>query len=229
MEIAGIHERMDLRNRIGVFSDRAHAGLLLGDMLVPYGLEDCIVLGIPAGGVAVGLAIAHRLALPFDVATVSKITLPWNTEAGYGAVAFDGTFILNEALIGQLPLSKDQIEEGIQRTRSKVERRAKEFRGDHPFPDVRHRTVILVDDGLASGFTMRVAMKALRGLGAKKLIVAVPTGHAGAVADIAELADAVFCANIRTGNRFAVADAYREWRDVTEDEVIALLGSEAAS
>ena len=133
MDISGTHERTDLRNMVGVFKDREHAGILLGDMLAPYPLENGIVLGIPAGGVPVGLAVADRLGLPFDVAVVSKITLPWNTEAGYGAVAFDGTFKLNKALIAQLPLSEDQIQEGIRKTRSKVARRSERFRGTAPF------------------------------------------------------------------------------------------------
>lgn len=218
-----VHERADLRDRVGVFSDRHEAGLLLGDMLAPYRLEDGIVFGIPAGGVPVGLAIAGRLALPFDVAAVSKITLPWTTEAGYGAVAFDGTVLLNETLTAQLALSEDEIRDGIRRTRSKVERRTKEFRGDRPFPHVGGRPVILVDDGLASGFTMKAALEALRNTGADHIVAAVPTAHSRAVADISELAAAVFCANIRTGSRFAVADAYREWADVNEDEVMTLL------
>lgn len=226
MDIAGVHERTDLRDKVAVFRDRDHAGLLLGDMLAPYGLKNGIVLGIPAGGVAVGLAIAGRLALPFDVVTVSKITLPWTTEAGYGAVAFDGTFILNEALIAQLPLSENEIQEGIRNARSKVERRAKEFREDRPFPNVVGRPVIVVDDGLASGFTMKAAIEALRTRGADQIIVAVPTAHSRAVTDIAKLVVAVFCANIRTGVRFAVADAYQEWSDVSEAEVIDLLRRE---
>lgn len=225
MDIAGIHERSDLRNRVAVFKDRTHAGILLGDMLAVYPLENGLVLGIPAGGVPVGLAVADRLGLPFDVAVVSKITLPWNTEAGYGAVAFDGTFKLNRALIAQLPLSKDQVQEGIRKTRAKVARRSEKFRGSRPFPELKDRPVILVDDGLASGFTMRTAVEALRNAGAKTLIVAVPTAHDRAVADIAGLAEAVFCANIRTGGRFAVASAYQSWRDVREDEVATALKS----
>jgi putative phosphoribosyl transferase len=219
MDIDGIHERSDLRNRVAVFTDRAHAGIVLGDMLAPYRLENGLVLGIPAGGVPVGLAVADRLGLSFDVAVVSKITLPWNTEVGYGAVAFDGTFKLNRALIAQLSLSEDQIQEGILKTRSKVMGRSERFRGERLFPEVRGRPVILVDDGLASGFTMRTAIEALRKAGAETLIVAVPTAHDRAVADIADLAEAVFCANIRKGGRFAVAEAYQYWNDVSEDEV----------
>lgn len=226
MDISGIHERTDLRNRLGVFKDRDHAGILLGDMLALYPLENGIVFGIPAGGVPVGLVVANRQGLPFDVAVVSKITLPWNTEAGYGAVAFDGTCILNKALVEQLPLSEDQIQDGIHKTRSKVVRRSEKFRGNRPFPKVKGRPVILVDDGLASGFTMRTSIEALRNAGTENLIVAIPTAHDRAVADIADLAEAVFCANIRIGYRFAVAEAYQHWCDVGEDEVMDMLRQE---
>ncbi len=222
-EIAGIHERPDLNNRMAVFRDRGHAGQVLGDMLVPCPIENGIVLAIPAGGVPVGTAMAGRLGLPLDLSIVSKITLPWNTEAGYGAVAFDGTYRLNNALIAQLPLLEHQIREGIRKTRSKVERRSETFRGDRPFPDVKGRPVILVDDGLASGFTMRTSIEALRKAGADNLIVAVPTAHDRAVTEMAPLAEAVFCANIRKGGRFAVAEAYEHWYDVSEEEVMAML------
>jgi predicted phosphoribosyltransferase len=200
--------------------------MILGDMLGSYPLENGIVLGIPAGGIPVGLVLADRLGLPFDVAVVSKITLPWNTEAGYGAVAFDGRYELNQALIAQVPLSEDEIQEGIRQTQSRVARRAEKFRGNHPFPSVDGRPVILVDDGLASGFTMRVCIEALRNMGADSLIVAVPTSHDHTVADIARLADAVFCANIRGGGWFAVADAYQHWSDIGEDEVMNMLEQE---
>jgi putative phosphoribosyl transferase len=223
VDITGIHERMDLRDRAGVFKDRNHAGIVLGDMLAPYPLENGIVFGIPAGGIPVGLALADRLGLPFDVAVVSKITLPWDTEAGYGAVAFDGTYRLNEALVARLALSEDQTREGIRRTRSKVARRLEKFRGGLPLSGAKGRPTILVDDGLASGFTMRVSIESLRNIGADTLIVAVPTAHHRAVADIARLAEAVFCANIRGGHGFAVADAYQNWRDIGEDEVLNML------
>jgi putative phosphoribosyl transferase len=226
VDITGIQERTDLENRVRVFKDRGHAGIVLADMLAPYPWENGIVLGIPAGGVPVGLALAGRLGLPFDVAVVSKITLPWNAEAGYGAVAFDGTYTLNQALIAQIPLSEDEIQEGIRRTRSKVARRAERFRGNRPFPTVRGRSVILVDDGLASGFTMRLSIEALRNIGGDDLIVAIPTAHDRAVADVARLADAVFCANVRGGRWFAVADAYENWRDMDEDEVMNMLRQE---
>lgn len=120
-------------------------------------------------------------------------------------------------------LGENQIQEGIRKTQSKVERRSKTFRVERPFPDVKGRPVILVDDGLASGFTMRTSIEALRNGGADNIIVAVPTAHDQAVADMASLAEVVFCANIRRGGRFAVAEAYQHWYDVSEEEVMEMM------
>ena len=218
----------ELRDRVRVFRDRAHAGQVLADMLEAYRQQQSIVFGIPAGGVPVGAVIAVQLSLPFDVAAVSKITLPWNTEAGYGAVAFDGTVMLNDALLSRLGLTEDEVRKGIEQTSIKVGRRVQRLRGQQPFPELSKRSVILVDDGLASGFTMRVAVEALRKAGADHMIVAVPTGHIGAVDRITSEVEAIYCPNIRGGWRFAVADAYEQWRDVDEEEVINILAGLAS-
>jgi predicted phosphoribosyltransferase len=184
-----------------------------------------LVLAIPAGGVPVGAAIAGRLGLALDVAVVSKITLPWNTEVGYGAVAFDGTVRLNQGLLATTRLTDADVSRGVAATTDKVKQRVSRFRGAGPAPDFGGRTAILVDDGLASGFTMRVAVEALRNCGAEAIVVAVPTGPVDPVRSIAAEADEVYCANVREGHPFAVADAYRNWRDVTEDEAAAILAS----
>jgi putative phosphoribosyl transferase len=155
-----------------------------------------------------------------DVAVVSKITLPWNTETGYGAVAFDGTMRLNGDLVAHLGLTKEQIQQGIDQTTPKVLRRVKRFRGNRSFPDLSKHQAILVDDGLASGFTMLKAIEALRKAGARHICVAVPTGHSSALPRMAEEVEALYCANIRGGFSFAVADAYEAWTDVTEGEAI---------
>jgi len=217
-----IIERPELRDRVRVFRNRQHAGEVLAEMLSSYSKTDAIVLAIPAGGVPVAAAIAERLRIPLDVAVVSKITLPWNTEAGYGAVAFDETMRLNEVLVEHLGLTEEQIQQGIAQTTQKVLRRAKRFRGDRPFPDLAKRQAILVDDGLASGFTMLKAVEALRKAGARHICVAVPTGHASSLPRMAQEAEALYCANIRGGFSFAVADAYEQWTDVTEEEARAL-------
>jgi predicted phosphoribosyltransferase len=191
-------------------------------MLEEYRGSHALVMGIPAGGIAVAVEIARALRLPLDIAVVSKITLPWNSEAGYGAVAFDGTVMLNEELLSRLNLSNQEIQKGIKETGQKVVRRVTMFRGDRPLPDF-NRPVILVDDGLASGFTLRVAIKALRQAGARNVILAVPTAHSEAVQVILKEVEAIYCPNVRSGPSFAVADAYEQWSDVDEQEAIRLL------
>lgn len=218
-----IHDSPELRERTEVFRDRIHAGQVLADMLKPFDQKDAIVLGIPAGGVPVAAEIAEKLGLPFDVAVVSKITLPWNTEAGYGAVAFDGTQQLNEDMLPHLGLTESQIQSGIQKTRVKVSRRASSLRGPKPFPELSQKKVIVIDDGLASGFTMQVAVAALGKAGAQNITVAVPTGHRATVEKIAKIVEALYCPNIRGGRRFAVADAYKNWSDVKDEEVSTIM------
>jgi putative phosphoribosyl transferase len=211
-----------LRNRLRVFHDRASAGKVLAGMLEEFRGRDVTVMGVPAGGVAVAVEIARELHLPLDIAVVSKITLPWNTEAGYGAVAFDGTVILNEELLSRLNLSDQEIQTGITKTEQKVSRRVTMFRGDRPSPDFK-RPIILVDDGLASGFTLRVAIKALRHNGTTNLILAVPTAHSESVQPMLEEVEAIYCPNLRSGLSFAVADAYERWSNLDEEQIIRIL------
>ncbi len=223
MNRSRVIELTELHDRLGVFADRAEAGEVLAGMLSALTSQQPLVLGIPAGGVPVAAPVAAHLDCPLDVAVISKITLPWNSESGYGAVAFDGTIRLNKELTARLPLSPQQIEAGIRATRAKVQRRVELFRGERPLPVVTGRAVILVDDGLASGYTLLTAIAALRNLGADNLVVAVPTGHDHAIALVAPMVEALYCANIRGGRSFAVAEAYRQWSDVDEEEVRRLL------
>ena len=215
----------DLRNRTAVFSSREHAGEILSEMIMQYKDTNAVVFAIPAGGVPVGAVIAAKLQIPLDVAVVSKITLPWNTEAGYGAVAFDGTVRLNEEMASRLGLTEKVIREGIEQTRNKVKKRVAEFRGGKPPIQVAGRPVILADDGIASGFTMLGAVEALRNAGADQIIIAVPTAQLEAVEFLLPNVEEVYCANLRSEWAFAVADAYQHWSDVSEDEVTELLGS----
>jgi predicted phosphoribosyltransferase len=218
-----IFDLPELRERTRVFKDRNHAGEILAMMLVTFQETGGIVLGIPAGGVPVGAKVAEQLGLFFDVAVVSKITLPWNTEAGYGAIAFDGTLKLNEGMLRNIDLTEEDIRKGIAKTSTKVKHRVETLRGERPFPDLSGRPVILVDDGIASGFTLRVAIKAIRNAGAERVIVSVPTGHRRSVEDIAKEVESLYCPNIRGGLRFAVASAYEHWYDVAEEEVAEIM------
>lgn len=220
-----IIESDELRDRTHVFRDRSHAGEVLAGMLAPQfdRRANVVVLAIPAGGVPVAAPIARRLALPLDLAVVSKITLPWNPEAGYGAVAFDGSVHLNDRLVRELGLSEAQIEEGIARTREKVMRRAADLRVGGHYAAVKGLHAVLVDDGLASGFTLRAAIVAVRATGAAAISVAVPTAHRSSADAVVAAVDAVYCPNLRGGRRFAVADAYKHWSDVDERTLAGLL------
>ena len=220
---SNIIDLTQMREQTHVFQDRIHAGQVLARMLSTDDEQAGIIMAIPAGGVPVGAVMAEELGFDLDVAVVSKITLPWNTEAGYGAVAFDGTVKLNEDLIRRVSLTPGDVKKGIEKTTAKVLRRVATLRGRHPIPDLVNRSVILVDDGLASGFTMRVAVSALRNSGAGRIIVAVPTGHRHSVEIIAQEVEKLYCANIRGGYSYAVASAYRHWSDVAEEDVVKLM------
>ena len=213
----------ELRDRIAVFRDRDHGGEILAKMLKDHTGGDATVVAIPAGGVPVAKVMAERLNLPLYLAVVSKITLPWNTEAGYGAVAFDGTVRLNDNLVARFGLTKEQIQEGIAKTSQKVAKRVKTLWGAGTWPGFSGQEAILVDDGLASDFTVLVAIEALKKTGIGSLNIAVPNGYESSIRRIASEVDTLYCANIRGGFSFAVADAYVKWSDVGEGEVANLL------
>ena len=203
------------------FHDRPAAGRRLGALLEKLKGGDAIVLAIPAGGVPVAAAIAKALGLPLQVAPVSKVLLPWTTESGFGAVAFDGSVWIDQAAVENFGLREEQIEKAIADARAKVERRRARFSGKEIV--LAGKTVILVDDGIAAGSTMRTAIAALRKLGAARIVVAVPTAHDRSLDAMRKLADEVVCADIRGGARFAVADAYEEWRDLSDGEIEGML------
>jgi predicted phosphoribosyltransferase len=218
-----IIEKPEFRDRFYSFSDRTDAGRILAELLTSFHGSDAMILAIPAGGVEVAVAVAKELDLHLDVAVVNKITPPWSTEVGYGAVAWDGTVLLNEALLPAMRLSDGEIREGIQHTRQKVQRRVSLLREDSLMPDLTDRTVILIDDGLASGYTMRAAVEAVKKVKPAELIVAVPTAPLRVARELAGVVDRLYCVNLRTAWDFAVADAYEHWSDVPEEQVIRTL------
>ena len=209
----------DLAECQTVFADREDAGRTLAGMLARQELVNPLLLAVPAGGVPVAVAAAQSLGWPLEVAVVSKILLPWNTEAGYGALAWDGTLQLNKSMLAGLGLSAQQQAEGIARTRAKVDARVQQLMKPDGLADLSGRSAVLIDDGLASGFTLLTAVAALKKAAAESILVAVPTGHIEAALRLAAEADRVLCANLRSRYPFAVAAAYRQWQDVSEDEV----------
>jgi len=184
-----------------------------------------MVLAVPSGGIPVAVEVAGALNLSLDVAVVSKILLPWNTEAGFGAVGFDESVWINPESVAYYKLDQPTVEQQTRAALNKVQRRVKLFRGERPWPDLRDRPVIVVDDGIAAGSTMRVAVQALRNTGAAEIIIAVPTAHEESLARIMDGVNAVYCANIRRGLQFAVAAAYRHWNDVDELEADRMLAA----
>jgi predicted phosphoribosyltransferase len=167
--------------------------------------------------------VARRLSAPFDVIVVGKVQIPWNTEAGFGAVSCDGSVVLNETLILRLGLADEVIHWDISQAREVIRERALKFRGDESTPNLENKVVVIVDDGLASGYTMLSAVKSVYGRGAKRTIVAVTTASTSAVDLVAPNVDALICLNIRGGPVFAVADAYQQWHDLSDEELLKFL------
>jgi putative phosphoribosyl transferase len=213
----------ELRNKLRAFQDRDQAGSCLAGMLEKYRKSDAIVLAIPSGGVPVGLVVSSHLDLPFDLLIIRKIPIPGNPEAGFGAVSLEGDMVLNDSIVRMLGLSRDEIEELAEPVQRELSARNRIFREDAPFPDLHGKVTILVDDGLASGYTMITAVRLVRRKKPAQIIVAVPTASASTVKFLAEEVDEVVCPNIRSGYSFAVADAYRNWRDLSSDEVWGML------
>jgi putative phosphoribosyl transferase len=224
-----LHEKNEFRDRHYVFQDRFEAGRILAQMLEPKykGATDALVLAIPSGGVPVGIEVSNRLDLPLDLAIARKIQIPGNMEAGFGAITLEGHVFLNEALIALLGLAPAAIEHQRRLAEQELFERNRLFRGGKPFPDLGEKIVILVDDGLASGYTMIASKHAAKSNGARAIVVAVPTAPLRSLKHIEFLGTETYCANVRDTAYFAVADAYKEWYDIEREEVLQLLGERA--
>jgi predicted phosphoribosyltransferase len=219
-----ILEDPSLRNRSLVFRDRTDAGIRLTAFIHEHlELEDPMVCAIPAGGIPVGLELARAYGTDLVPAVVRKLKIPWNPEAGFGAMTWDGRIFLNQPLASQLRLSGDEIRAAEEQTREVIRQRLDLFAGGHPPPRFQERTVILTDDGLASGYTMLAAIEAVLSDKPGRIVVAVPTGSRGAVSLVAAKSETVVCLNLKDRYPFAVADAYRHWHDLPDEEVLEYL------
>lgn len=218
-----LFEDRKLRNRLFVFQDRAEAGRILAQKLSEFVSPDALVLAIPAGGVPVACESARALKLPLDLMIVRKIQIPGQAEAGFGAVGPDGETIFNEELLRRLRLREEVIKQKVEETKKVVEARNRLFRNGRPFPPVKGKSVILVDDGLASGLTMMEAARFMKRKGVAKITVGVPTASEDSIDRLLPDVDEIYCLNIRTFFPFAVAEAYEDWYDLTDSEVISLL------
>ncbi len=205
------------------FRDRTDAGQCLAQKLSAYaGRPDVLVLALPRGGVPVAFEVAQALKVPLDVFLVRKLGVPGHEELAMGAIASGGIRVLNEDVIRGLNVSSRAIDAVSDRELRELERRERAYRDDRPPVEVRGRTVILVDDGLATGSTMRAAVAALRRLGPARLIVAVPTAPESACAELAHEADLCIAA-ITPEPFYAVGVWYLDFAQTTDEEVRDLL------
>ncbi len=203
-----------------IFENRLDAGRQLAVRLQEYRNTAAIVLAIPNGGVPVGLEVATALKTEFDVIISRKIPLPFNPEAGFGAIADDGTMILNDEMVSHYGLSEEQINYEAIRVRAEIKKRSMLYRGDRSLAAVLGKTVIIVDDGLASGYTMMAAVESVRRRRPREIIAAVPVASETAVRQVEKAADKVVACATGALRRFAIADFYKSWHDLRDSDVV---------
>ncbi len=221
-----IYEEQAMRNREQVFQDRDDAGKQLAYMLSTRydDTAGTVILAIPMGGVPVALKIKETLKAAFDLVIVRKLQIPGNTEAGFGAMTLDGDMFINKALLHRLQLDEDEVQREAGKVKRTLEKRNRLLRGDFAFPDLDVKTVILVDDGLASGYTMKASIYMAAKRNAAKIVVAVPTAPQRTIDTLDKRVDEIYCPNIREQPSFSVAAAYVDWHDLTGAQVADLLG-----
>jgi predicted phosphoribosyltransferase len=206
-----------------LYRNRAEAGRKLAEYLLRYkDLPNVLVLALPRGGVPVAYSVARALRVPLDILVVRKLGVPGHEEMALGAIATGGVRVLNDDIIRQYNFSEDVIEQVTRREAKELERRERLYRNGRPPPQVRDQTIILVDDGLATGSSMRVAIRALRHMQPAKIIAAVPVGAAETCDEIRDDADEVVCA-ARPEPFLAVGHWYGDFSQTSDDEVRELL------
>ena len=208
-----------------IFRDRADAGIQLASHLLRYaGDPNVVVLGLPRGGVPVAYQVARRLQAPLDIFVVRKLGAPGHRELAMGAIATGDVRVLNPEVVTALRISEPVIAEVAAREQKELERQQRAYRGEVPFPDLAGRTVIVVDDGLATGSTMRAAVRALRQMQPARIVVGAPVASAETCRSLAEEADEVVCVST-PADFHAVSMWYQEFSQTTDEEVRSLLES----
>lgn len=211
------------------FIDRSEAGRALAHELEQYrGQADLLVLALPRGGVPVAHEIAEHLNAPLDIFLVRKLGVPGHEELAMGAIASGGTRVMNQEVLDMVPISSDAIERVAAQEGAELERRQREYRGDRREPEIHDRVIILVDDGLATGATMKAAIKAVQLQEPRRLIVAVPVAAAETCEELRAELDEVVC--LFTPDPFrAVGLWYQNFDQTTDEEVVELLNRETVT
>ncbi|RJP14869.1 MAG: phosphoribosyltransferase [Candidatus Abyssobacteria bacterium SURF_5] len=205
------------------YRDRVEAGAILAQRLAQYRDEHPLVLSIPNGGVPVGAVIAERLNARLYLVIARKLQIPDNPEAGFGAITTDGNLILNHALMLHLGLREPQVQRQKERALAEARLKRELFGARADLPPMTGRIAVLVDDGLASGYTMEAAVESVKAHHAQRIIIAVPTSSSSAYRRLHPKVDRIFCPDLSRLPFFAVANAYEKWYDVGEDEVKRIL------
>lgn len=205
-----------------IYRDRRQAGAVLAEALTGYRDEDVLVLGLPRGGMPVAFAVAQALGAPLDVFVVRKLGAPGDEELAMGAVASGGGRVRNEEVLDSWDVPEEVFEEASRREMAEIERREALYRGPRPVCEIAAHTALLVDDGFATGTTMRAAIQAVRRRGARRCVVAVPVGAPDTCEELERLADAVVCP-LQPRDFHAVSVFYEHFPQTSDAEVKALL------
>lgn len=209
-----------------VFADRREAGRRLAERLARFARRSVVVLALPRGGVPVAEVVAERLHAPLDVFVVRKVGAPGNPEYALGAVAEGGTVMLDEARVRECGLEPSDLRAEVRQQEAEVERRVRRYRGHRPPPDVEGKTVLLVDDGLATGATARSAVRALKMRRPQRLVLAVGVASAEAFDELSREVDELVCPCVPS-RFYAVGEWYRDFSEVTDEQVVAILARHA--
>jgi len=217
----------DLQHPEMMFENRADAGRLLAERVKSYSRRNgVLVMAIPCGGPSVAAEIANELDLPLDVLSVQRVVAsyhdPWQQELSLGAVAQGGACALNPAIIATYGIVRQQVEAAVARATKELARRDAFYRGESPPPEIAGQTVILVDDGVKTGATLRAAIRALRNLGAARIVVAVPVGPTQACEELKRLADEMICL-VENQSFEKIHTRYNDFRKITDEEVRTLV------
>jgi putative phosphoribosyl transferase len=210
-----------------LFSDRVEAGRVLASKLSKYkGRPETLILALPRGGIPVAFEVASALGLPVDVFVVRKLGVPGQEELAMGAIATGDVQVINYAVVDEFRIGQSTIDAVAQKEREELQRRETLYRGDRSPRTIQGKTVILIDDGIATGSTMRAAIAALRQIGPESIIVAVPVAAADTCRELSAEADEVICADTPT-TFFAISQFYRKFEQTTDEEVRDLLARAA--
>lgn len=206
-----------------VFPNREEAGRRLAE-LYDGPKDDLVVMGIARGGVPIAYAFAHKFHAILEVITARKLPIPWSPEMGFGAIAPDGTVVLNHEVVGSMGITRQEIDRISKDVLEEVHRREKVYRGGVPPMPIEDMNVVLADDGLATGYTMIASIEMVKKQGARDVTVAVPVGPADTVERIRPMVDRVEVLHVAHGYSFAVASFYHDFHDMRDSEITELVG-----